>query len=227
MSDFYRAVENNNLAEVRRILLRDINLEERDINGRTPLLLAITEDNYELFMLLLTLGANPSGPSEGDKPVILWAMESFPEDPRFAEELVRRGADVNYTDYVGFPSIAGELSEHGDMNSIRFLVNHGADINARVRAIIHESWNEAYKADLRDADNKTALYLAVKTNNVEAVRLLLEHRAQIDPEVHDKARELGNREILSLLSHDRRRHALTTLRTRRGGRRSRRVKRRS
>ena len=81
------------------------------------------------------------------------------------KKLLRNGADPNYKDHAGFPSIIAALStDRGDIKEIiTLLVKHGVDINQHG----HNDW--------------TPLHWAAAHNNVDMIKHLLKLGA--DPNI--------------------------------------------
>ncbi len=94
----------------------------------------------------------------GDYPLeyaIYWSPLSF------IEKLMEIGADPNYPDRSGFPSLIAALSsDRADkIELLKLLLNSGADI------------------DQRGLNDWTPLHYAVNLRDLEAIRLLLRHGA--------------------------------------------------
>lgn len=91
-----------------------------------------------------------------------------PESKEFTEELIMRGADVNYR----LPNGRGPLTCTEDPDCIELLLRHKANIDAE------------------DNRNLTPLMHAVRLGKVEAVECLLKHKASLQVEknsvvIHD------------------------------------------
>jgi len=80
---------------------------------------------------------------------------------RFIEQLLKIGADPNYPDQAGFPSLIAALStDRSDkLEILTLLLSHGASVHQRG----HNDW--------------TPLHYAVVLHDLEAVRILLAHGA--------------------------------------------------
>ncbi len=140
-----------------------------DINGRTPsdgttpLLMATINGQFDLAMLLLEQGADPTLASDaGATPLfaainIQWAPRSFYPQPR--AQLQQRTA---YLDLM------------------TALIDKGADVNARLRKKI---WYTQFNFDLLRVDEAgaTPFWRAAYASDIDAMKLLLAHGA--DPSI--------------------------------------------
>jgi ankyrin repeat protein len=73
--------------------------------------------------------------------------------------------------------------EHTDM--VKYLLNQNADVN------------------ITNYNNEAPIHIAVKNNNTEIVRLLIEHKAKIDAKTLSIANSCDNKEIASLITNPR------------------------
>jgi ankyrin repeat protein len=207
-SAFFKAVAANRNAQIKTILKGAIDVNERNQFEQTPLQYSIYNRNYELFITLLYLGANPLAPGENEEPLLEWGLRNFLTDPRFAEELVKRRADVNGRMSYGRPLISDVIGSDEDLPRVQFLVNHGADVNAPV--ILPEDILEDYEMaeNMGPENNKTPLYFAIRNESPEIVKFLVGAGARIDEDIFNALTEFPNEEIRTFLAGFRRRHAL-------------------
>jgi ankyrin repeat protein len=133
---------------------------------------------------------NCHGPYGAGEIVLEYAIYHSPLG--FIRRLLELGADPNYQDHAGFPSIIAALScgERPDMcDIVELLLAHGADIQQR------------------GFNDYTPLHYAVAQQDMRAVELLLRHGA--DPEARtriddcatplEEAEILGHTEIVAAL----------------------------
>ena len=168
--------------------------------GFTPLLYAAREGCIECISRLVDGGAdiNLSDP-DGMTPLVLALLNRNFDT---AGRLIELGADVNRWDWWGRTPlyIAIDLdpipeSRHGDLPALdaltgldiaRMLLDRGANVNARLRQqppLRAEPGDRGYTDGSPDVlvltTGASALHTAVKSANDEAVRLLLEHGADV------------------------------------------------
>jgi len=126
---------------------------------------------------------NCRGPYGAGEIILEYAIYHSPLG--FIRRLLELGADPNYADHAGFPSLIAALScgERRDMCEVlELLLAHGADIQQR------------------GTNDYTPLHTAVGRQDVKAIELLLRHGA--DPNartrIDDCATPLEEAEILGL-----------------------------
>ncbi|PHH70989.1 hypothetical protein CDD82_6806 [Ophiocordyceps australis] len=164
--------------------------------GRPALVRAINKGHRALAWLLVTRGASATSPSHGgkhkDSPLgqALWR-----EDVSMAWLLHEKGASVNAVNDVGTPLLHWAV-RGGRLTAARFLMDHGAALDAR-NAAQETALHVAVKSehcgdelvallcarfhqglDAVDAEGNTALASATMCNRPSAVRHLLRHGAR-------------------------------------------------
>lgn len=138
---------------------------------------------------LKTLHGNPPdfpnsrGPLGVGEIILEYAIYHSPLS--FIRELLELGADPNYGDHAGFPSLIAALSsaDRPDMYEIlELLLSFGADVGQRGH------------------NDYTPLHYAAGMQDIRAMELLLSHGADLDARTHidDYATPLEEAEILGL-----------------------------
>lgn len=188
----YRAIRNDDLASI-RTLVDEAGVDLRDSRGQTPLILASAFGSLEAMEWLIDRGAEVNAASAsgitalhlavgdagkvrllidhgadihartlmGRTPLLVAASSSGSSET--VRVLVEAGADVNAADVPGVtPLIAAAAND--DIVSARFLVEHGADAQARGEI----------------PTSATPLIGAASNGNAELVRLLLDAGASVN-----------------------------------------------
>jgi len=151
-----------------------------------PIALHKAYKNGDLDAVRAALGDPPDfpncrGPAGVGEIVLEYAIYHSP--PAFIRALLELGADPNYGDHDGFPSLIAALTcaERGDMYELLdLLLAHGADIQQRGH------------------NDYTPLHWAAAEGNVEAVEFLLARGADAGARtrIDDYATPLEEAEIL-------------------------------
>jgi ankyrin repeat protein len=184
----FSAVALNLADEVRRIVAADpgalMTPMSRNENFQVPLHFAVRKNRPEMVELLLDLGADPTATDGDGVPASVYA--AAPDvDRAVIETLTRRGgvdlfgalalgdedtAARLLGEYRGFiePGVLHLIAKRGDERAVGWLLDHGADPNAR--------WSH-WDAEV------TPLHLAAAQGHAEVVRLLL--AAGADPSIRD------------------------------------------
>ena len=130
-----KSAYNGDMAAVKKILAENPDLAnvQDSVYGNTMLMLAIINQDYDLFRLLIDNGAeiNYHNKYGGVSPLIE-ACSYRDNNPIFVKELIGKGASVNDTTHNLPMSQASPLmaaAKCGNISIARYLLEHGADIN--------------------------------------------------------------------------------------------------
>ena len=150
----FKAVENENLVEVKNLIARgaDVNEKDENFDDITPLFLAVENGNLEIIQTLLDFGAKPNKrDNEKQTPLMRLDEDATPELVRI---LIKHGAKINLTDKEKNTALI-LAARSANAEVLQVLIDHQADINAQ---------NE---------EGQTALMNAAEAGNLEAVRTLI------------------------------------------------------
>jgi ankyrin repeat protein len=165
------------------------NLESRDERGRTPLLLAVTEDHLPVARLLVYLGADPDAlDGQHDTP---WLVTGVTGSVDMAEVLLPTQPDLTIRNRFGGTSLI-PASERGHVGYVRRVVRTDTDVNhvnklgwtALLEAVILGDGSKRYQqivmilldagadASIADRQGVTALQHAERRGHREMARIL-------------------------------------------------------
>lgn len=101
-------------------------LETRDGNGRTPLILAATHDRVDVARLLVALGANPD--SQDAQQDSAWLVTGVTGSVAMLEALLPAKPDLTLRNRFGGVSLI-PASERGHVEYVRRVVQTGINVN--------------------------------------------------------------------------------------------------
>lgn len=186
-------IRSNNLLGLKSFLeSRHANIEDKDQDGLTPLMVSSDLGRLEFVKLLLANNADPKAEDEDKCTALHLAAKNGHVE--VCEELIEAGADLNVLDIGNWtPMIWAAYSGH--LPVVEALVNKGAEVNARgyhhVSGLIWASGrgftdivrfllDHNAKVDVGDKYGTTALIWASRNGHKEAVELLLKRDASVD-----------------------------------------------
>ncbi len=188
--DIYQAVRTNALPALRSLIgAQGVNTQNRD--GYTPLVLATAFGSLDAMQLLVDGGADVNLPAaSGITPLHVAAR-----DARKVRLLLARGAKVNVASLSSSTPLIVAASTSGASESIRQLLDHGADVkpadrNGLTALLTATLLNESVSAKMileAGGDPRanggvlgTPLMAAAINGNAELTRLYLERKADIN-----------------------------------------------
>ena len=216
--DFLAAVTRGDAAEVRALLDRGADVNARNDNGDSALMLAVLYGDADLVKLLLDRKADPKHANEAGATALHWAMDN----PAEVEALLAAGADPNAITTWGYTPLMAAVVRQDSAAVVPILLEHGADPNRTsghsMRAVILAGGGDTrslqalldHGADARAKTNAgfSALHSAANKGNVDNVRLLLSRGADANSPDAEKrtplmwAAQMGSTEVVTtLLAH--------------------------
>lgn len=139
---------------VRALLDHGAKVNDTDVDGSTPLLIASTFSSSDAVRLLLMRGASvEQADMDGSTPIM------FAEDPEVAKALLEQHASLKAVNHFGLNALMCAIN-HPDV--ARFLLGHGANVDA-----------------VDSQFKRTALIYATLSAKPEMVQVLLDHGAKV------------------------------------------------
>lgn len=155
--NLFDAIENNNIQSAKYFIKKGSNVNEVK-DGKTPIMLAIEQNNVEMTELLFDKGA--------DIKMNNLLVESFKKNNiKMTKLALSRGANVNSKTHDGITMLLLALHKNVNIEIIKLLLDWRADVNGKT------------------SKGTTALIYAtrsVRIGGMERVKLLLERGADIN-----------------------------------------------
>jgi ankyrin repeat protein len=177
----HAAALRNHVAAVLALVGRGVDVDARDKEGRTPLMIAAAFGNAEVAEALLSNGSNPNAEDDfnGDTALHFAALAGYVP---VAQVLLLHGADPAVVSDHNGETALHYAAVYGHRKMIEFLVAEGADKNAR------------------DNNGMTPLQYAMRRGRFPTVDLLLSLGARKD--TLNEAVNAGDvARVLALLRH--------------------------
>ena len=154
----FAAIERGAAGEVERLLSRGANPNALDADGTPALMVAALFADAGTMEQLLKRGADPNMADRSGATALMWSVP----DVTKVQRLLDRGANVNAKSETGRTALLIAASYPRTLDLVRLLLTRGADL----RGV--------------DRGGATALSLAVRSGDVEVVRVLVERG--LDPQ---------------------------------------------
>jgi ankyrin repeat protein len=123
-----QALNRVDLEGIKDLLAKGADVNAKDDDGGTPLLIAVTLGNKEIAALLIANGADVNAKDpRGTTPLHGAALRGHKE---IVKLLIAKGADVNAKSVDGFTSLHRVVGR-GHKEIVELLIANGADVNAK------------------------------------------------------------------------------------------------
>ena len=171
--------------------ITESNLEAGDVEGNTPLLLAVYWDYTEITEFLLSLGANPQASNNHGATPLHFAVKN--NNIKICQLLTKAGANVNLRDSYGNTPLHTSITWQS-LSATKYLILMKAQINLRNlsgnaplhTAVLYQDLDsirllQTYGASLEVRDNMgmTTLLLATSKNFEKTAALLIDLGADL------------------------------------------------
>jgi len=173
------AVFNGDVAEVKRLLAAGADVSLANHYGASPMGLAAEVGNTEILRLLLKAGADANSPNQDGQTALLSVARTG--NLEAARLLMEFGARIDARETFGGQTALMWASARRHPEMMEFLISKGADINARGT---DRNYQRHVTAEGRpknlDSGGFSPLLYAARENCMACVKVLLDHRADID-----------------------------------------------
>ena len=125
-------------------------------------------------------------------------------DVEVVRVLLKHGANVSAEDEEGRTPLH-EAAKNGNVELVRMLIEHGADVNVRTKDGSTPLLMAAKLGNMEDEEGETQLHKETRNGNVELVRMLIEHGADVNVRTNYSSTPLlaaarfGNIEVVRVL----------------------------
>jgi ankyrin repeat protein len=151
-ADVYRAVRNNDLAQLKSLVRTPADANGKDDFGETPLMYAAAAGSLDAMTFLLDKGAEINAQNAFGSTALIWSAT----DPAKVRLLLERGADVNLATKTGRTAVFVAAMSDGSAPIVRALAARGADLK------------------VKDAFQNTVLTAAAMGNDMDTIRMALD-----------------------------------------------------
>lgn len=180
------AVYNNNIEKVKELLSKGTDINTKDNDKMTPLLIATEKGYIEIAKLLIEKGADINAKNDKGITALIFASDEK-GDINILKLLLDKGADINAKDNVGYTALMWAVW-NGKIEVVKLLLEKGADVN-----IEDKKGNTALMlAKQKDIANLIKQAGPTEIKDSTAVDKLIDELADTNNNVVDSAiKELG------------------------------------
>ena len=184
VASIHEAASLGVLDKVNAFLEDGIDVNAKDSQGMTPLLLAARGGHKDVAELLINKGADVNGKDNSGYTPLSWAI--WNEDREMIKLLVTNGADVNFVTEDDWPFLH-YLTWNNDRELVELFLTHGAKLNVKDnsgRTEFHIAVSRGNRDLARFLVSKGAtapeLYLAACLGDLARVKSLVEEGVDVD-----------------------------------------------
>lgn len=154
-----KAIEKGDTIKARILITSGKEINKSNKQGETPLIMACIREKQDIVKLLLEKGANPNrGNKQGETP--LYVACEF-GNIGIVKLLLGYGANINTSNKQGETPLYIACKNNENLKIIKLLLKNGAEVNRG------------------NKQGETPLYIAGKRGEVDMIKLLFEHGADI------------------------------------------------
>ncbi len=133
MTALMRAVQNNDVAEVKRLIGQGVNVNELDANQDAPLVMAAYEGHTDIVKLLLEAGADVKAVDPSMKATALHAA-AYAGRTEAARLLIQHHIDINKQGPKNGYTALHDAIWQNNIETARVLIEAGANLNLKAHS---------------------------------------------------------------------------------------------
>ncbi len=182
-----QAVLDDDVRLVKKLLAEGEEVNRTNKFGLTPLMLAASRGNKDMVDALLAENADVNLKGWAGLTALHWACSSDHDAPDILKALIKSGANVNTKEDNG-PTPVIRAALKGKFGAVQILQSAGAAFtNDLVYSsafgqldIVKERLKAGANVNKRNESGRSPLAAAAANGHLEVVKILLEHRANVD-----------------------------------------------
>lgn len=223
----FNSANQGNVARIQRLLSQGVDVNSKNNDGETPLMITCSSGRIEAAKFLLKHGADIKSINGTGKTPLFYAVVGKDASGTIVSLLLEAGADPNATDYNGIPPLVAS-TDFGSFENIKALLKGGAQLSPYASNLLHIriSWGDIKTTELlldsgaevnsRREDGWTPLMIAAIGGHAEIVQLLLQRGAVPNIRNNDdktalQLTEEANQRGVQSVAHKRREEIIKTL----------------
>ena len=189
------AIRTQNLSELRSALANGASVNATDLNEKSALMLACSEQWFPAVKMLVEAGANASYKNNYEQTALMFAARYCANDQIAKYLVLNASANKENTDNNGKTALMYAIENNSDA-VLQYLIEAGANFNAldnkqntpimlavkkgnelAVRRLVKET---GVNLNAKNADGDTVFMLAVTNKNANILKILLTENTTID-----------------------------------------------
>lgn len=163
-SSLFEAINRGDVEVVKALIKGGADIEIKNKDGETPLLLAVKENKYDIAKFLINNGSDVSFVRKDGRSMLIEAVDE--KDLRLTELLLKKGVAIDYKSRQNPPALF-EAIDKGKIEIVKILLKEGADI------------------EMKDKKERTALMYALDEGESEIAQLLIKADADVNAQTKD------------------------------------------
>ena len=217
----YMAVSEGKKDVAEYLISQQANINTRRDDGDSPLMAAARNGNLDMAKMLVEKGADVKGTDNFGRTVLMMAAQSGKKE--VFDYILSKGADINATDRFEISPLIFAM-RYGHMDLAKYILSKGArvwrarpipyskrpitlKIEDKIQPGMEKVIEELQKEDVK-LRQKTELFYAVETGDLELVKLLVQRGAPVLVQDVEKSVEniiyvYGNKEELRQMLFER------------------------